>query len=314
VKSEKITSQALAGNLLGDPAERTVNIVLPPGYATSNKRYPVIYVMPGGEGGPGQFTWGVRTAMASLLDNGEAVEMIVVVPDGTSKLGSSLFRSSPVIGDYETYLTRDVVGYMDTHYRTLPARESRGLGGCSNGGTISMRLALKYPNVFSVVATSGGVYDESLDVWSSDVERVQHVTKVPQDFDALGKWVLAWYIQAAAAYAPDPNNPPFYCEMPVRIVNGHGEFVPEVVAKIVEHDSMHEARRYVQQPVRLNGILIQHWKKDEADMTKSVHNFEQLLTDLGIEHEYVEEDAGHCEGDWATAELKYMADKLVFEK
>jgi hypothetical protein len=144
---------------------------------------------------------------------------------------------------------------------------------------------------------------------------VQRLTELPQDFGHLLQSVTAaWYIQMAAGTAPDPDNPPFYCEMPVRIVDGRGEFVPEVVAKIVEQDSMHEARRYVQQPVRLRGILIRHGALDEADLAKSVHSFVQLLTDLGIEHEYVEEKAVHCAPGWEAAELKYMADKLVFEK
>ena len=68
--------------------------------------------------------------------------------------------------------------------------------------------------------------------------------------------------------APDPDNPPFYCEMPFRIVDGQGEFVPEVIAKIVEHDAAHEARRYVQQPYRLRGILIQHGLLDNDSPTE----------------------------------------------
>ena len=62
VKDEKITSQALAGNLLGDPAERTVYVLLPPGYATSDKHYPVVYVMPWGNGYPSDNAGGFKAA------------------------------------------------------------------------------------------------------------------------------------------------------------------------------------------------------------------------------------------------------------
>jgi enterochelin esterase-like enzyme len=312
--SEKITSRALAGNLLGDPAERRVYILLPPGYAASDKRYPVVYVMPWGYSLPDDNAMGFKRAMESLLRKGEIEEMIVVVPDGSNKLGSSHFRSSPTIGDYETYVTQEVVGYVDSHYRTLPTRDTRGIGGCSRGGTVSMRLGLKYPNIFSVITARGGEYDYSLEVWPSDVEWVHSMTEVPQDIsdlEPLGG--TGWYIQVAAGVAPDPDNPPFYCEMPFRIVDGRGEFVPEVIAKIVESDAAHEARRYVQQPVRLRGILIQY-DLDDTDFEMSVHSFEQLLTDLGIDHEYVEEETGHCGYGWEAASLKYMSDKLVFEE
>ena len=117
----------------------------------------------------------------------------------------------------------------------------------------------------------------------------------------------------AAAAAPNPDNPPFYCDMPFHTVDGRAEFVPEVIARIVEIDTAHEARRYLQQPVRLRGILLRHGIYD-TDIATSVHSFVQLLTDLGIEHEYVEEQAHHCGYGWEEASLKYMSDKLVFEK
>jgi enterochelin esterase-like enzyme len=311
LKAEKITSQALAGNLLGDPAERTVYVLLPPGYATSDKRYPVVYVMPWGDGEPTDNAWGFKLAMESLLRKGEIQEMIVVVPDGTNRIwGGSLVRSS-TIGDYETYITQEVIDYIDAHYRTLPTRDSRGIGGCSNGGTSSMRLGLKYPNVFSVVAATGGEWDSSPEVRPDDVETVRRLKELPKNLSDLD-WVTQWWVQLAAGAAPDPNNPPFYAEMPFRIVDGQGEFVPEVVAKIVEQDAAHEARRYLQQPVRLRGIRLQHGTYDDY-VAPSVHSFEQVLTDLGIEHEYVEVETGHCGYGWEADSLKFMADKLAFE-
>jgi enterochelin esterase-like enzyme len=304
VVQEKITSQALAGNLLGDPAERTINILLPPGYAVSDQRYPVVYVLPWADGEARANTWGFKWAMNSLLSQGEIEEMIVVVPDGTNKLGASHFRSSPTIGDYETYVTQDVVNYVDNHYRTLPTRDSRGLAGCSNGGSAAMRLGFKYPNIFSVLAPTGGIYDDT--PWPSDLETVASITELPQDPDEVAQMDftgISWYVQTAAGVAPDPDNPPFYCEMPARIINGRGEFVPEVIAKIVENDAVHEARRYVEQPNRLQGILIQHGLYDSEIPIETIRSFEQLLTDLGIEYEYVEVKSGHCGEGWEAASL-----------
>lgn len=312
LKTETINSPALAGNLLGDPAERRVYVLLPPGYSASEKRYPVVYVMPWGRGYPEDNAWGFKGAMESLLRKGEIQEMIVVVPDGTNDLSGGLFLSSPTLGDYEAYVTQDVVNYVDTHYRTLPARDSRGIGGCSNGGTSSMRLGLKYPNVFSVVAATGGGWDFSPEVLPTDVEEVRRLKELPTDVRDSGD-AIGWWIQLAAGAAPDPDNPPFYAEMPVRIVDGQGEFVPEVVARIVELDSVHEARRYLQQPVRLRGIRLQHGTTDSM-WAPSIHSFKQVLDDLGIEHEYVEVNAGHCGGDWEAASLKYMSERLVFEE
>jgi len=307
-----MTSPALADNLLGDPAERTMYILLPPNYETSEKRYPVVYVMPGGNGLPTHFTMGFTYATQALLRNDKIKEMILVFPDGTSRLGGGLFVSSPAIGDYETYFIRDVIDFVDTHYRTLPTRDSRGLSGCSRGGGASMRFGLKYPDLFSVVAAAGGEWDNSPEVWPTDVERMKRMKEMPREISDLDD-VTNWWVQMAAAAAPDLDNPPFYAEMPFRIVDGHGEFVPEVVAKIIELDSAQEARRYLQQPVRLRGIRIQHGKYD-ATNAPSIQRFKQLLDELGIEHEYAEVSSGHCGGDWEAASLKYLSERLVFEE
>jgi enterochelin esterase-like enzyme len=269
--------------------------------------------MPWGDGEPSANTWGFKATIESLLRKGELQDVIIVVPDGTTKLGASHFRSSPTIGDYETYISQEVVDYVDSHYRTLPTRDSRGLAGCSNGGSGAMRLGLVYPNVFSLVAATGGSYDESLEVWPSDVDTVQKMKELPKDAGDLDPDGMdAWYMQMAAAEAPDPDNPPFYAEMPFPMVDGHGEFVPEVIAKIVEKDAAHEAARYAKQPIRLRGILIQHGLYDGPDIGTAVHSFGQVLTDLGIEHEYVEVKTGHCGYGWEEASLKYMSDKLSF--
>lgn len=312
VKAEKITSQALAGNLLGDPAERTVFVVLPPGYEASEKHYPVVFVMPGGSGSPGVVLSGVKSAMESLLRKGEIQEMILVVPDGTNSLSGGLFLNSPTLGNYEAYVTEELINYVDTHLRTIPTRDSRGIAGCSRGGTTSMRFALKYPNLFSVVASTSGEWDNSPEVWPTDRERVQRLRELPKKLGDLDD-VTGWWIQMAAGAAPDPDNPPFYAEMPFRIVDGHGEFVPEVVAKILELDATRELPRYLQQPMQLRGIRIEHGSYDDWFAT-SIASFMQVINDLGVEHEYVEVPGGHCPYNWEADTLKYLSEKLVFEE
>lgn len=311
-----INSQALAGNLIGDPTMRRVFILLPPDYETSEERYPVVYVMPWGYGEAGANSATFAMAMQGLIRKGEIRDMIVVVPDGVNRFGPSLFWSSPALGDYERYATEELVDFVDTHYRTLPARESRGIAGCSNGGSSSMRLALKYPNIFSVAAPTGGSYDDSPEAWPADVESVRDLTELPQDFNDLYKSdVAGFYLEAAGTAAPEPDNPPFYGPMPFRIVDGHGEFVPEVTDKIAAMDPSHEVQRYLQQPERLRGILIQHGELDAETPVAIARNFDQLLTDLGVEHVYVEmEGRGHYDFPWEAATLKFMSEKLVFQE
>ena len=76
-----------------------------------------------------------------------------------------MYLSSPTIGDYETYLTKELVDYIDANYRTIPNRDSRGIMGCSMGADGAMHLALKYPDVYSVAAPFSGTYDWAKDPW-----------------------------------------------------------------------------------------------------------------------------------------------------
>ena len=161
MKKGEITSQALAGNLLGDPATRNFYVLLPPSYNTSDKLYPVVYVLHGYIGQYRTMVGSVKDPYETALREGDVQEMIFVFPDAYNKLGGSLYLSSPTIGDYETYITRELVDSIDANYRTIKHRDSRGITGCSMGGDGSIYLALKYPDVFSVAAPFSATYNSA---------------------------------------------------------------------------------------------------------------------------------------------------------
>jgi enterochelin esterase-like enzyme len=152
VKTDQITSAALAGNLFGDPATRPFYVLLPPSYDASETRYPVVYVLHWFTGDESTLVWKFKAEMDKLLAAGEVEEMILVFPNANNRLLGSMYLSSPTIGDYETYIAQELVGYVDANYRTLAQPASRGITGCSMGGDGAIHLALKYPAVFSVAA------------------------------------------------------------------------------------------------------------------------------------------------------------------
>jgi S-formylglutathione hydrolase len=151
---EKITvhGNALAGNLAGEPADRTVFVYLPPSYGTErNRRYPVAYLLHG-YGLTGE-RWMTFARMSEAADRamaaGTVKEMILVNPDSWTKNGGSMYSSSPTSGDWETFMAEDLVKYIDSHYRTIATREGRGLGGHSMGGYGTVRIGMKRPDVYS---------------------------------------------------------------------------------------------------------------------------------------------------------------------
>ena len=121
------TSRSLAGNKLGDPAERPLWVYTPPGYdGGDDRRYPSVYVI---QGLTGQIDmWRNRAAfrpnylelMDDLFAGRQAPPAIVVFVDAWTSLGGSQFLNSTGTGRYHDYLCEELVPFVDQHYRTDP--------------------------------------------------------------------------------------------------------------------------------------------------------------------------------------------------
>jgi S-formylglutathione hydrolase FrmB len=80
---------------------------------------------------------------------------LIAIPDGTLRGKPTLFGTNPLwldsqVGPYETYLMRDVIGFIVQHYPVRPEREAHLLGGFSGGGGSAFRLAIKYRPDFGI--------------------------------------------------------------------------------------------------------------------------------------------------------------------
>src|SRR5262249_46219004 len=78
-------------------------------------------------------------------------EMILVAPDAFSLQNGSFYSNSATTGDWETFIAKELVGYVDSHYRTIANRASRGLAGHSMGGYGTFRIGMQHPEVFSAL-------------------------------------------------------------------------------------------------------------------------------------------------------------------
>lgn len=145
VKVVRITvhSKAIEGNLEGESADRHVIVILPPGYDSNpQKRYPVLYALHGYSIGAEQWIKEIHVpqTIEGAFAKG-AKDMIVVFPDSKTAYNGSMYSSSVTTGDFETFISKDLIAYIDSHYRTIPDRRSRGLVGHSMGGMAPRALA-----------------------------------------------------------------------------------------------------------------------------------------------------------------------------
>ena len=163
VERIKVHGESLEGNLAGDSPDRDVSIYLPPRYDINrSQRFPVVYLLHGftnsdeGWYGPNTLS-GFQIAGTTLpvvadraMTSGSVRGMILVMPNAQTIYLGSMYSNSAATGNWEAYITQDLVSYMDSRYRTIPERTGRGLAGQSMGhGTI--RIAMKYPDVFSSI-------------------------------------------------------------------------------------------------------------------------------------------------------------------
>ena len=136
--------------------EHPFSVYLPPGYHKSTTRYPVLYLVHGG--GDVYSSWVTAGAANVILDNliarKKAVPMIVVMPfNGRNSPNLSLASGAAAqAGEtpaFEQYMTRELIPYIDSTYRTLTDRRNRAMTGLSAGGGATFNVGLKHTELFS---------------------------------------------------------------------------------------------------------------------------------------------------------------------
>jgi enterochelin esterase-like enzyme len=255
VEHVRIHGAALEGNLEGNAVDRDAIVFLPPSYAgETSRRYPVVYALHGYSIGAEQWTHEIhvpQTIEGAIAEG--AQEMIVVLPDSKTLHNGSMYSSSVTVGDFERYVAHDVPAYIDAHYRTIPDRKSRGLVGHSMGGYGATRIGMKYADVF------GGLYVMSPCCLSPrepgppnpEVEKALEAVKTPADSASLPFFPRA-QLASAAAWSPDPKNPPLYLDLPVK----GGVPRPEVLAKWTANAPLAFLDQYVGSLRRYRAIAI----------------------------------------------------------
>lgn len=220
---------SLEGNLEGDAVDRDVIVLLPPGYSKGSQRYPVVYALHGFSIGAEQWTHEIHVpqTVEGAFAQG-AREMIVVLPDSKTAHNGSMYSSSVTTGDFERFIAQELVGYIDSHYRTIAERTSRGLVGHSMGGYGTTRIGMKHPEVFGALyimspcCLSARMPGEN----AAELEKTVAGMKTPADSANLPFFTRA-QLASAAAWSPDPKNPPLYLDLATQ----DGVPQPEILAK-----------------------------------------------------------------------------------
>jgi S-formylglutathione hydrolase FrmB len=297
VERIKIHGAALEGNLEGNTVDRDVIVFLPPSYNQDRtRRYPAVYALHGYSIGAEQ--WSQEIHVPQTIEGAfarGAHEMIVVLPDSKTLHNGSMYSSSVTTGDFENYVARDVVSYIDAHYRTIATRESRGLVGHSMGGYGATRIGMKHADVFGSLyimspcclsPRGGGGRGPAAGNAAANDEALAAV-KTPADSAKL-PFGLRAQLASAAAWSPNPHNPPLYLDLPI------GEQAQAVLAKWAANAPLAFVDQYVPELKRYRAIAID--VGDQDGLRVDAGKLHEVLDRYGIANAFEVYSGTHTSG------------------
>jgi putative tributyrin esterase len=278
--------------------DKRVAVYLPPSYDRDrSRRYPVVTYLHGLYGS--ETDWlskGGLDAVADSLAGAGRGEAIIVMPDGDdgwwtdwavesayAACADTLRTEDPArycvrSHRYEDWVTRDLVAYVDTHYRTQAERAHRGIAGLSMGGVGALTLALRHPDLFAAAVSHSGVVSVLLDE-SNPFSPPAHYVSAP---DSVRAPATSWKARLLMALGPSTQRwhsyqPAFLAEQ----LREKGAPIPAIRFDCGTEDPLLAENRAL------------HWE----------------LERLGIPHEYGEWPGAHSWRYWhdrAPAALAWM--------
>lgn len=302
VVTEKLASAILRENRIGIDPNRTVKVYLPPGYTGSGKSYPVVY-----------YFHSIFSSAEKLFENGNVVklldrgftngvakEFIFVAADFSTPTTGCLYENSPVSGRWLDFVAQELVPYIDSHFRTIARRESRGLAGDFMGGRGALKLAMDHAALFGAVyalhpvATGNGP-----NPWAYLQVDWQKVLAA-RSYAEIGTNLNPLFLTVCQAFLPNPDHPPFYCDFFMENDNGKIKVIPDNIRKakagFLLDEGLYEAAANLRS---MRGIAFDWGRFDPVQAhVESNRAFSQKLEDLGIEHEAEEYRGNPWDKTW----------------
>ena len=323
-----IESEALQGNLLGDPHVRPLWVYLPPGYDDdADRRYPTIYAI---QGLTGQVDmWANRPPhrptvlerVDALFAEADVPPCVVVYVDCWTSLGGSQFLDSPGTGRYHTYLCEEVVAFVDERYRTVPDGDRRGIAGKSSGGYGAMVTPMLRPDLFGALATHAGdalfecCYQPGFPTCARLLREHYHGSyeRFWEDFrgrpafsregddDLLNAWCMA------ACYSTDEDG-----AVRLPFDPATGRMIEEVWQRWLALDPVRMAPAHTDALRSLRAIYIDSGTRDEWYLDLGAEAFRAALAEVGVTDVRFELfDATHMGIEYRyPIAIRYLAERL----
>ncbi len=312
--SGKVTSFTINAKTLqntgGEDPNRKVSVYLPPGYDDGNKRFPVIYYLHGFTG-----TDSIFSQMKMILDRGIAQQkirpFILVIASHYTLYEGSFYSNSSLTGNWTDFQAKELVEYVDRNFKTMPNRDSRGIAGHSMGGYGAIKIGMLFPDVFSsVYALSPGLL-AFVKEFGPNSDSFKALGNVKTRDELKKTYYPKVLVAVARAWTPNPDKPPFYCDVPFTY-QGDSLIVDDaVLEKWHQNMPVYMADKYAANLRKLKALKLDWGRNDASRFPVQCSMFSQQLENLGIDH-FAEEYIGdHGNKIWTT-DGRVLNDLLPF--
>jgi S-formylglutathione hydrolase FrmB len=289
-------------------------VYLPPQYDAGSTRYPVIYYLANMEGAKELFRSGtLPRELDAAIAAGLIPPVILVAPDANTSLGTSWYVNSPVTGNWEDFIANEVVSHIDSNFRTIATRDSRGLLGDRMGGygaiRLGMRRADRFGSVYALhpVGTGSGVQVmHSRPNWSL-LASARSIDEIRADiFSQI-------FVSIFQAHLPNVNRPPLYIDLPAS-GSGRDLTIDAALTDRVRNSFLLETLipRYAGALSSLRAFKFDWGRSDwNQDHVYSNQAFAHKLDEYGIAHEAEEYRGAWGERHWGP-DGRFQSDVMPF--
>lgn len=301
---------------MGDPNIRRLPVYVPPGYDAKRKvPYPVVYLLAGWSGrgarylaDEGAFTVSLPDRLDQMITNGDVPPLLVVFPDGATKLGASQYINSAANGPYMDYLCDEIVSFVDSKFHTFKSREFRGVLGHSSGGFGAMVTGMLRPDTFAYFCSSAGdswyeqLYQAPIPTMIGVIQKaggvrtfMERFLESPNPGGLLKRedFETMMNLSMCACYAPNLSVPVLCGDLYFDIESG--ELIPEAWNKFLAWDPVRMVERYADALRQMKWIHLEAGTEDEYGLHIGHRQVARRLKAHGISF-YLEEYPGKHSG------------------
>ncbi len=304
-----IDSQVLAGNLLGDPTLRAIDVYVPAGHDGRGLAL-LVDVVGFTAGGPIHTNWknfgeNLPERLDRLIAAGEMPPVVVAFPDCFTRLGGNQYVNSAAVGRWDDFLRAEAVPFVEASF-SCGGEGRRGLFGKSSGGYGAMVHALLHPDFWSAAASHSGDMGFELLYRHEFVPVLRALAKEPD----IGAWVDTFWqarkvkdsdvhilmmLAQAATFDPDPSAP---CGVRLPVTLDTCELIPERWANWMAWDPLSLVERHGQGLKTLKALYIDCGDVDQYNLVYGARRMHKRLVEMDVAHVYEEFDDDHSSVDY----------------